>query len=74
MCTYTVNGERFADSTQCSIHGKTFAVPYIYNTKTTPLYEACIIKLIYSRENFCGALENRKNRESLAQQIFPRLR
>ena len=25
-------------------HGKTFAVPYIYNTKTTPLYGACIIK------------------------------
>ena len=25
-------------------HGKTFAVPYVYNTKTMPLYEACIIK------------------------------
>ena len=25
-------------------HGKTFAVPYVYITKTTPLYEACIIK------------------------------
>ena len=24
---------------------KNFAVPYVYNTKTTPLYEACIIKI-----------------------------
>ena len=24
-------------------HGKTFVMPYVYNTKTTPLYEACII-------------------------------
>ena len=34
-----------------------------------PLYEACK----YSWKNFRGALENRKKRESLAQQIFPRL-
>ena len=25
-------------------HRKTCAVPYVYNTKTTPLYKACIIK------------------------------
>ena len=28
----------------------------------------------YSRENFCGDLENREKQESLAQRIFPRLR
>ena len=28
----------------------------------------------YSRENFCGALENCEKRESLAQRIFPHLR
>ena len=25
-------------------HGKTFVMPYVYNTKITPLYETCIIK------------------------------
>ena len=28
----------------------------------------------YSRENFRGALENRKKHESLAQRVFPLLR
>ena len=28
---------------------------------------------LYSRKNFCGTPENREKRESLAQQIFPRL-
>ena len=45
-------------------------VPYVYNTKTTPLHEACII----FRENFHDTLENREKRKSLAQRIFPRLR
>ena len=29
---------------------------------------------LYSRENFCGTLENREKRKCLAQRIFPRLR
>ena len=42
-------------------HRKTFAVPYVYNTLTMPLYKACI--KIHG-ENFRGALENREKRET----------
>ena len=47
--SHSVNGKiRWAKLLQIPpnvvFHRKTFAVPYIYNTKTTPLYEACIIK------------------------------
>ena len=52
-------------------HGKTFAVPYVCNN--------AIIRSFYninkySWENFHGAFENRENRISLAQRIFPCLR
>ena len=39
-----------------------------------PSYEACINVNEDSRKNFCGTLENCEKCESLAQQIFPRLR
>ena len=39
---------------------KTFTVPYVYNTKTTPLYEACIIKLIFTGKLSRCSLKPRK--------------
>ena len=49
-------------------HGKTFTVPYIYSTQTTPLWQSLYI---YLRKNFHGTLENCKKHKSLAQRIFP---
>ena len=42
-----------------------------------PWPEVCIFSITYvmlcSLENFCGTLDNRENRESLARLIFPHL-
>ena len=46
------------DSTQCSFDGKTLAVPYAYNTKTMPLYEAC---MNFNRKTFAVILKTTKN-------------
>ena len=48
-------------------HGNTFAVHWSG-------MQSIIACVKYSRKNFCGFLQKRKNRESLAQRIFPRLR
>ena len=49
-----------------------FSWKYFCGALATSVYYLPIAK--NSQENFCGTLKTRENRESLAQQIFPRLR
>ena len=68
---YTINGETFAMLNICGFSPIEFLQKYFRDALASGVYYLAIAK--YSWENFCGTLKNCKNRESLAQQIFPRL-
>ena len=65
-CRYTVNGERF---TGLNIRGFS-PMNFFMEILSQCLGQQCLL-FNYRRKNFCSTL---KNRESLAQQIFPHLR
>ena len=72
----TVDGERF---TGLNIHG--FSAIEVFTEILSrclghkdSLFSTLKERCLNSRKNFCGTPENHENCESLAQQIFPRLR
>ena len=69
---HTVNGERFAGLNIRGFSLMKFFTGIFHGALVSSVYYLTITK--YSQENFHGTLKNHENHESLAQQIFFRLR
>ena len=73
---HTVDEERFAELNVCIFN----PIEVFTEILSRCLGQKCLLfsiikeRYLYSWENFHGTLENREKCESLAQQIFPRLR